>query len=125
MFLFEKLFQGYIFCFLGDSFGRYVFEQYARETNLKKKRSVWYVAWISNFASKSSLQWDKFLYGGVFFSYYWYLSLVLLVIQITLMILLEGVLVTLTIGLAKELYVTRYWYVNQAVKTIGFNLTCN
>ena len=38
--LFQKLFQGYIFCFLGDSFGRYVFEQYARETNLKKKRSV-------------------------------------------------------------------------------------
>ena len=40
MVLFQKLFQGYIVCFLGDSFGRYVFEQYARETNLKKKRSV-------------------------------------------------------------------------------------
>ena len=40
MVLFQKLFQGYIFCFLGDLFGRYVFEQYARETNLKKKRSV-------------------------------------------------------------------------------------
>ena len=38
--LFQKLFQGYIFCFLGDSFGQYIFEQYARETNLKKKRSV-------------------------------------------------------------------------------------
>ena len=38
--LFQKLFQGYIFCFLGDSFGRCIFEQYARETNLKKKRSV-------------------------------------------------------------------------------------
>ena len=38
--LFQKLFQGYIFCFLGDSFGQCIFEQYARETNLKKKRSV-------------------------------------------------------------------------------------
>ena len=38
--LFQKLFQGNISCFLGDSFGRCIFEQYARETNLKKKRSV-------------------------------------------------------------------------------------
>ena len=38
--IFQKLFQGYICCFLGDSFGRCIFEQYARETNLKKKRSV-------------------------------------------------------------------------------------
>ena len=38
--LFQKLFLGYIFCFLGDSFGRCIFEQYAHETNLKKKRSV-------------------------------------------------------------------------------------
>ena len=38
--LFQKLFKGYIFCFLGVSIGRYVFEQFARETNLKKKRSV-------------------------------------------------------------------------------------
>ena len=37
---FQKLFQGYIFCFLEDSFGRCIFEQYARETNLKKKRSA-------------------------------------------------------------------------------------
>ena len=41
MVLFQKLFQGYIFCFLGDSFGQCIFEQYARETNLKKKRSVY------------------------------------------------------------------------------------
>ena len=43
--LFQKLFKGYIFCFLGDSVGRCIFEQFARETNLKKKRSVrmrWY-----------------------------------------------------------------------------------
>ena len=38
--LFQKLFQGYILCFLGDSFGWCIFEQYARETDLKKKRSV-------------------------------------------------------------------------------------
>jgi hypothetical protein len=38
--LFQKLFKGYIFCFLGDSVGRCIFEQFARETNLKKKRSV-------------------------------------------------------------------------------------
>jgi hypothetical protein len=38
--LFQKLFQGKFFCFLGDSFGRCIFEQYAGETNLKKKRSV-------------------------------------------------------------------------------------
>ena len=36
----ENLFKGYIFGFLGVSIGRYVFEQFARETNLKKKRSV-------------------------------------------------------------------------------------
>jgi hypothetical protein len=40
VFKFQKLFQGYIFCFLGDSFGRCIFEQYASETDLKKKRSV-------------------------------------------------------------------------------------
>ena len=38
--LFQTLFKGYIFCFLGDSFGRCIFEQYTHETNLKKKRSV-------------------------------------------------------------------------------------
>ena len=38
--LFQKLFKGYIFCFLGHSVGRYVFELFARETNLEKKRSV-------------------------------------------------------------------------------------
>ena len=38
--LFQKLFKGYIFCFLGVSIDRYVFEQFALETNLKKKRSV-------------------------------------------------------------------------------------
>ena len=32
---FQKLFQGYIFCFLGDLLGRCIFEQYAHETNLK------------------------------------------------------------------------------------------
>ena len=40
-----------------------------------------YVAWISNFASKSSLQWDKFLYGGVFFSYYWYLVVSAIIVR--------------------------------------------
>ena len=39
--LFQKLFLGYIFCFQGDLFGRCIFEQYAHETNLKKKRSVY------------------------------------------------------------------------------------
>jgi hypothetical protein len=38
--LFQKLFKGYIFGFLGHSVGRYVFKLFARETNLKKKRSV-------------------------------------------------------------------------------------
>ena len=38
--LFQKLFKGYIFCFLGHSVGRYVFELFAFETNLKKKHSV-------------------------------------------------------------------------------------
>jgi hypothetical protein len=35
--LFQELFKGNIFCFLGDSFGQYIFELYARKTNLKKK----------------------------------------------------------------------------------------
>ena len=38
--LFKKLFKGYIFCFLGHLVGEKMFEQFARETNLKKKRSV-------------------------------------------------------------------------------------
>ena len=38
--LFQKLFKGYILCFLGNSFGQYVFKLFAYETNLKKKRSV-------------------------------------------------------------------------------------
>ena len=38
--LFQKLFKGYIFCFLGHLYGRYIFELSARETNLMKKRSV-------------------------------------------------------------------------------------
>ena len=38
--LFQKHFKGYIFCFLGHSVSKYIFELFARETNLKKKRSV-------------------------------------------------------------------------------------
>ena len=38
--LFQKLFKGYIFCFLGHLVGRCIFELSARETNLMKKRSV-------------------------------------------------------------------------------------
>ena len=38
--LFQKLFKGYIFCFLGHLVGRYIFELPTRETNLMKKRSV-------------------------------------------------------------------------------------
>ena len=38
--LFQKLFKGYIFCFLGHLVGRYIFELSTRETNLMKKRSV-------------------------------------------------------------------------------------
>ena len=37
---FQKLFKGYIFCFLGHLVGRCIFELNARETNLMKKRSV-------------------------------------------------------------------------------------
>ena len=36
----QKLFKSYIFCFLGNSFRRYVFKLFARETNLKKKLNV-------------------------------------------------------------------------------------
>ena len=38
--LFQKLFKGYIFCFLGNSFGKQIFELFAHETNLEKNRSV-------------------------------------------------------------------------------------
>ena len=38
--MFQKLFKGYIFCFLGHFVGRYVFELSAHETNLMKMRSV-------------------------------------------------------------------------------------
>ena len=38
--LFQKLFKGYICCFLGHFVRGQLFEQFARETNLKKKRSV-------------------------------------------------------------------------------------
>ena len=34
--LFQKLFQGYIFCFLGDSFGWYDFGLFAIETDWNK-----------------------------------------------------------------------------------------
>ena len=37
---FQKLFKGYIFCFLGHLLGRYIFELSTHETNLMKKRSV-------------------------------------------------------------------------------------
>ena len=37
---FQKLFKGYIFCFLGHLVGGQLNEQFAHETNLKKKRSV-------------------------------------------------------------------------------------
>ena len=60
-----------------------------------------YVACISNFASKSSLQWDKFLYGGVFF----FLLLVLKPSPFSHSNHIddpEGFLVTLTIGLTKK-----------------------
>ena len=38
--LFQKIFNGYIFCFLGHLFGGQLFELFARETNLKKQSSV-------------------------------------------------------------------------------------
>ena len=38
--LFQKLFKGYIFCFLGHLVGGQRFELFARETNVKKKSSV-------------------------------------------------------------------------------------
>ena len=38
--LFQKLFKGYIFCFLGHLVGRYIFGLSTRETNLMKKRTV-------------------------------------------------------------------------------------
>ena len=38
--LFQTLFKGHIFCFLVISFGRQIFELFARETILEKKRSV-------------------------------------------------------------------------------------
>ena len=38
--LFQKHFKGYIFCFLSHLVGGYLFEQFAFETNLKKKRSM-------------------------------------------------------------------------------------
>ena len=47
-----------IFCFLGDLFGQYIFEQFARKTNLKKKRRVvWVLSEI--FTSKSALRSDQ------------------------------------------------------------------
>ena len=47
--LFQKLFKGYIFCFLGHLVGRYIFELPTRETNLMKKRcvSLWYILLLS------------------------------------------------------------------------------
>ena len=36
----HTFFKSYIFCFLGHSVGRYVFELFAGETILKKKPSV-------------------------------------------------------------------------------------
>ena len=38
--LFQKLFKGYIFCFLGHLVGRYIFGLSTHETNLMKKRTV-------------------------------------------------------------------------------------
>ena len=38
--LFQKLFKGYIFCFLGHTIGWYIFELFVCETNLKKKYTV-------------------------------------------------------------------------------------
>jgi hypothetical protein len=38
--LFQKVFNGYIFYFLGQLFGGQLFELFARETNLKKQSSV-------------------------------------------------------------------------------------
>ena len=38
--LFQKIINGYIFCFLGKLFGGQLFELFARETNLKKQSSV-------------------------------------------------------------------------------------
>ena len=38
--MFQKLFKGYIFCFLGHLGGGQLFKLFAHETNLKKKSSV-------------------------------------------------------------------------------------
>ena len=62
--LFQKLFKGYIFCFLGHLVGRYIFELNAGETNLMKKRSVW----LSCPYNKHTLPWQKLNFFLMFLS---------------------------------------------------------
>ena len=41
--MFQKIFNGYIFYFLGQLFGGQLFELFAREANLKKQSSVYHL----------------------------------------------------------------------------------
>ena len=48
--MFQKVFNGYIFCFLGHLVGGQLFELFARETILKKQSSV----------LPSSVDWNEY-----------------------------------------------------------------
>ena len=64
--MFQKLFKGYIFCFLGHLVGRYIFELSARETNLMKKRTVRLtVQLVENLLSENQFCSGVYLEGGM------------------------------------------------------------
>ena len=44
----QKLFKGYIFCFLGHFVGGQLFELFARENEFEEKRAVWTVGRSEN-----------------------------------------------------------------------------
>ena len=59
---FQKLFKDYIFCFLSHLFGGQLFEQFARETNLKKKRSGSLIHDSATIGNFKNLQYKNFVH---------------------------------------------------------------
>ena len=62
--MFHKIINGYIFCFLGHLVGGQLFELFARETNLKKKSSVFTQKYVQSNRNFSYMYIFYFQFAG-------------------------------------------------------------
>ena len=89
--LFQKMINGYIFCFMGHLFGGQLFKIFARETNLKKQSSVLRLvrflmhqtleSWKNPLPSASLINSDGRIWNRYIVYFIWYVLTFLLAIH--------------------------------------------